>query len=114
MRGSDPQATECSRALRRNPTDAEIRLWHHLRDRRLAGFKFRRQLPIGPYFADFGCAQRRLIIELDGGQHAEQAAPDARRSAYLNEQGYTVIRFWNDQVLKETDAVLEEILRCLG
>ena len=114
MRGSDPQATDRSRILRRNQTAAETRLWHHLRDHRLAGFKFRRQLPIGPYFADFVCAQRRLIIELDGGQHAEQADQDARRSAYLSKQGYTVIRFWNDQVLKETDAVLEEILRCLG
>jgi len=113
MRGPDAQTTARSRSLRRNQTDAEARLWHHLRDRRLAGCKFRRQVPFGPYFADFACAEKRLIVELDGGQHSEQAARDAQRSAYLQQQGFTVLRFWNDQVLRETDAVLEEILRHL-
>jgi very-short-patch-repair endonuclease len=114
MRGPDTQATTRSRVLRRNQTDTEARLWHHLRDRRLAGCKFRRQVPLGPYFADFVCADKQLVIELDGGQHANQMDRDDQRSAYLNEQGYTVLRFWNDQVLRETDAVLEEILRHLG
>jgi len=113
MRGPNVLATARSRALRRNQTDAEARLWHHLRDRRLAGCKFRRQVPLGPYFADFACAEKCLIIELDGGQHAELAARDAQRSAYLQQRGFTVLRFWNDQVLRETDAVLEEILRHL-
>lgn len=91
-----------------------MQLWHHLRDRRLSGFKFRRQVPVGPYFADFCCAEQRLIVELDGGQHVEQQAYDAERSLYLREQGFTVLRFWNDQVLQETEAVLEEILRQLA
>jgi len=114
MRGPNVLATARSRALRRNQTDAEARLWHHLRDRRLAGCKFRRQVQLGPYFADFACAEKWLIIELDGGQHAELAVRDAQRSAYLQQRGFTVLRFWNDQVLRETDAVLEEILRHLG
>ena len=114
MRGPDDKATARSRSLRRAQTDAETRLWHHLRDRRLAGCKFRRQFPLGTYFADFACPEKRLIVELDGGQHVEQAAQDEQRSDYLREQGFTVLRFWNDQVLLETDAVLEEILRHLG
>ena len=113
MRGPDDRATTRSRALRRHSTDAEARLWHHLRDRRLAGCKFRRQVPLGPYFADFACVEKRLIVELDGGQHAEQAQRDSQRSEALREQGFTVLRFWNDQVLQQTDAVLEEILRHL-
>jgi len=79
----------------------------------VAGCKFRRQVPLGPYFADFACMEKRLIVELDGGQHAEQADRDAQRSAYLRQQGFTVLRFWNDQVLRGTDVVLEEILRQL-
>jgi very-short-patch-repair endonuclease len=114
MRGPDTQATTRSRTLRRSQTDAEVRLWYYLRDRRLAGHKFRRQFPLGPYFADFACAEKQLIIELDGGQHAEQAMRDESRSTYLREQGFVVLRFWNDQVLCQTDAVLEEILRHLG
>jgi very-short-patch-repair endonuclease len=114
MRGADTQATARSRALRRNQSDAESRLWYHLRDRRLGGCKFRRQFPVGPYVADFACVDRRLIVELDGGQHALQVERDARRSAYLEQQGFTVLRFWNDQVLRETEAVLEEILRHLA
>lgn len=113
MRGPDVQATARSRVLRRNQTEAETRLWHHLRDRRLAGCKFRRQVPLGPYFADFACVEKRLIVELDGGQHAEQLARDAQRSAFLQQQGFIVLRFWNDQVLREIDAVMQEILRYL-
>ena len=114
MRGPDAPATVRSRALRSNQTDAEARLWHHLRDRRLAGHKFRRQVSLGPYFADFACTEKRLIVEVDGGQHADQSVQDEQRSAYLRELGFTVLRFWNNQVLRETDAVLEEILRHLG
>ena len=114
MRGADPLATGRSRALRRNQTDAEARLWHRLRDRRLSGHKFRRQVPLGPYFADFACMEKKLVVELDGGQHVEQAEQDTARSAFLHAQGFTVLRFWNDQVLRQTEAVLEEIQRHLG
>jgi very-short-patch-repair endonuclease len=97
--------------LRKNQTDAERLLWRHLRDRRLAGHKFRRQHPIGAFIADFVCIERRLVIELDGGQHVLQIEDDNRRSLYLKSKGYGVVRFWNDEVLKETQAVLEAILR---
>jgi very-short-patch-repair endonuclease len=94
--------------LRHRLTETEQRLWRHLKLRQLLGFKFRRQVPIGPYIADFSCVEAKLIVELDGGQHVE-SAHDIRRSAYLETQGFRVLRFWNDQVFKETDAVLELI-----
>lgn len=100
--------------LRKSSTDAELRLWLRLKNRNLAGFKFRRQHPIPPYIADFVCLEQKLIVELDGGQHAEQAPRDAERTAYLESKGFRVIRFWNDDALKQTDAVLEEILRQLN
>jgi len=96
--------------LRRNQTDAEQLLWGWLRARRLCGFKFRRQEILGPYVADFACLEPKLVIEVDGGQHAEQARQDARRTEYLEALGYRVIRFWDDEVLRDRDAVLEEIL----
>ena len=114
MRGGRPRTTERSRALRQGQTDAEKLLWRNLRDRQLAGCKFKRQLPIGSYFADFACAEKRLIVELDGGQHVEQVSYDDHRTRFLQSQGYRVLRFWNDQALKETSAVLEEILRVLS
>ncbi len=88
-------------------------MWKHVRAKRFLGFKFRRQHRIGPYFADLCCVERRLIIELDGSQHAEQAPKDAGRTAYLSEQGYRVIRFWNEQVHIEMDNVLEAIYAAL-
>jgi very-short-patch-repair endonuclease len=97
-------------ALRRNSTDAEALLWHHLRNRRLLDLKFRRQRPIGPYFADFACIEIGLVIELDGGQHAEQLACDAQRAAVMEQLGFRTLRFWNHEVLNQTDAVLEKIL----
>ncbi len=97
--------------LRKSATDAELRLWLHLKDRNLGGFKFRRQHPIPPYIVDFICLDRKLIVELDGGQHAEQITRDAERTACLESKGFRVIRFWNDVALKQTDVVLEEILR---
>lgn len=99
-----------ARALRSGPTDAESLLWFHLRDRRLGGFKFRRQRPIGPYFADFTCVEEKLVIELDGGQHVEQAERDAERTACLEREGFRVLRFWNNDVLTQTPLVLEQIL----
>jgi very-short-patch-repair endonuclease len=99
--------------LRRNQTDAERRLWRHLRSRRLLGLRFRRQHPIGPYFADFACLELRLVIELDGGQHADPRGleRDRVRTAALEERGYEVIRFWNNDVLRDTQAVLATIAR---
>jgi very-short-patch-repair endonuclease len=97
-----------ARRLRRNQTDAERVLWFRLRDRRLDGLKFKRQVPIDKYVVDFCCAEARLIIELDGGQHATR--DETNRSAVLEAMGYLVLRFWNNDVLQNTDGVLEEIL----
>ena len=97
-----------ARRLRRSMTDAEHRLWFHLRNRALMGCKFRRQHPIGPYIADFACIEHRLIVEADGGQHADSGA-DRDRTRFLASCGYRVLRFWNNDVLARTDAVLEQI-----
>ena len=104
------RARDRARALRRGMTDAELRLWFHVRDRRLAGYRFRRQHPIGSYFADFACVERRLIVELDGGQHTAADAADSRRTAYLNRSGWRVIRFWDSDALKHPQLVLDAIL----
>ena len=100
-----------ARALRDGSTDAERLVWRHLRDRQLDGHKFRRQHPVGPYFADFACIDAGLIIELDGGQHFEPdaAESDARRTQVLGANGFHVLRFDNRQVLVETAAVLSVI-----
>jgi adenine-specific DNA-methyltransferase len=98
-----------TRSLRRNATDAEITLWQHVRNRRLGGFKFRRQATVGHQVVDFLCAEKRLIVEVDGGQHTPEV--DAARTARLEALGYRVIRFWNNDVLGNTDGVLETILR---
>jgi very-short-patch-repair endonuclease len=101
-----------TRSLRQRMTDAETRLWYLLRSRRLADAKFRRQFPIGPYVADFFCHESGLIIEVDGGQHADNQR-DAERTRYLERRGYAVLRFWNDEVLKSQDAVQAKILEVL-
>jgi very-short-patch-repair endonuclease len=97
MRGPDAISTGRARTLRRQSTRAETVLWRHLRGRQLAGCKFVRQEPIGPYFVDFICRERHLVIEVDGGQHAENAA-DAERDAVLRGLGYRIIRVWNNDV----------------
>mgnify|MGYP001036973652 CR=1 FL=1 len=97
-----------ARALRTATTDAETKLWYHLRAKRLGGLKFRRQHPMPPYVADFYCEELRLVIELDGSQHNEQS--DSTRTHVLLRRGLFVLRFWDNQVLRETDAVLEAIL----
>lgn len=102
-------ARETARRLRRRATPAEQLLWRHVRSRQLAGLKIRRQAPIGPFIVDFLCDQARLIIELDGGQHARENARDAARSSRLMALGYRVIRFWNNEVLENTEAVLTQI-----
>ena len=101
------------RELRKNLTDAEKRLWRHIRNRQLLGCKFRRQAPIGKYIVDFVCFEKRVIIELDGGQHALRQEDDHHRTAWLESQGFTVIRFWNHDVLREVEAVKEVIVRSL-
>lgn len=97
-----------ARSLRRRSTEAETLLWHHLRARQLGGCKFRRQLELGPYIADFVCIEKKLIIEADGGQHGE--LQDGERTEYLRGLGYRVLRFWNHEILTNLDAVLELIL----
>ena len=103
-----------ARQLRKNSTDAERLLWFHLRARRMNSLKFRRQQPIGPYIVDFICFEKKLIIEVDGGQHNENKNKDMTRTQWLNNQGYQVIRFWNHEVLQNSIDVLEEIWRHCG
>jgi very-short-patch-repair endonuclease len=91
-------------------TDAEQRLWQALRNRQLGGWKFRRQYPVGPFIADFACVEKKLVVEVDGGQHAKGLEKDHKRSEYLELRGYRVLRFWDNQVLQETDSVLEAIM----
>jgi very-short-patch-repair endonuclease len=98
-----------ARALRGAPTDAELRLWRLLRDRRLSDLKFRRQVPIGPYIVDYLCVASRLIIEADGSQHAGNRSDEAR-DVYLLRKGWRVLRFWNHEVIQNRDGVLETIL----
>jgi very-short-patch-repair endonuclease len=100
---------ERARLLRKHQTDAETRLWHCLRNRQLLGLKFRRQHAIDHYIVDFVCADLKLVVEIDGGQHAENYQYDQRRTAHLESLDYKVIRFWNNEVLTETEAVLESI-----
>ncbi|RWB54526.1 MAG: endonuclease domain-containing protein [Mesorhizobium sp.] len=98
-----------ARSLRREMTEAENKLWQELRDRRLDRIKFRRQAPIGKYVADFVCPEARLIIEIDGSQHADSES-DLARGAELKARGFRVLRFWNDDVLKDLDSVCDTII----
>ena len=98
-----------SRQLRRRQTDCERYLWRFLRDRRFLGLKFRRQHPIGPFVVDFCCLESRVILELDGGQHISAHCYDRKRSQYLEQEGYRVLRFWDNEVLREVDAVFAKI-----
>jgi very-short-patch-repair endonuclease len=102
-----------ARALRADSTKAERKLWSLLRGRQLAGAKFRRQVPIDRYIADFACVDARLIVELDGGQHAEQEAYDEVRRARLEEVGWRVIRFWNNDVIENAEGIADDILAAL-
>ena len=103
-----------ARRLRRDQTDAERALWFRLRDRRLNGMKFRRQMPIRSYVVDFCCEAARLVVELDGGQHVERAPEDTERTAELERYGYLVLRFWNNDVLSNIDGVLATIIATGG
>ena len=95
-----------ARSLRKNQTDVEQLVWQHLRNRQLYNYKFRRQFPIEPYVADFACLELKLIIELDGGRHACQINYDEQRSLFLEQRGFKVIRFWNNDVIENTVGVL--------
>ena len=112
MRGRDRFIVTRARRLRRDSTDAEMRLWLRLRDRRLSGFKFARQHSIGCYIVDFVCRERRLIVEVDGGQHAGNIH-DRIRDDNLTAEDYRVLRFWNTDVLSNMDGVLTTILAAL-
>ncbi|PBC08335.1 endonuclease domain-containing protein [Mesorhizobium sp. WSM3859] len=104
-----PAKRKFARSMRREPTEAEDRLWHELRGRRLDNIKFKRQVPIGRFVADFVCAEARLIVEIDGSQHAE-SRHDQERDAELKARGFRVLRFWNDDILRELDAVCDTII----
>ena len=101
------------RALRNRPTEAEHRLWQYLRGRQLAGCKFRRQHPYGDYILDFACLERKIALELDGGQHADDVAYDTGRSRFLENAGFKVLRFWNHDVFDNIEGVVEVILDSL-
>ncbi|MGR8997525.1 MAG: endonuclease domain-containing protein [Gammaproteobacteria bacterium] len=101
--------TNKARSLRKNQTDVEQLLWKQLCNRNLYNHKFRRQFPIEPYIADFVCLELKLIIELDGGQHANRINYDEQRSLFLEQRGFRVIRFWNNDVFENTVGVLEAI-----
>jgi len=104
---------ERARDLRRNMTEAENRFWYYVRDRRLGGHKFVREKVIGNYIADFVCREKKLIIELDGGQHMTAVEYDRQRTTYLETQGYTVLRIWNDEIFKNISGVAEKILNLI-
>ena len=102
-----------AQSLRTKQTDAERKLWLRLRARQLNGLKFRRQHPIGRYIVDFCCPEHHLVVELDGSQHAVRVDRDQRRTAFLGRQGYRVIRYWDNEVLTDLEAALEDILRAV-
>ena len=101
------------KALRKNQTEAETLLWRRIRNRQLGGYKFRRQHFFPPYVVDFLCIEKRLVIELDGGQHASAVEADERRTKFLEQKGFSVVRFWNNEVLGDAETVLERILELL-
>ncbi|RWM35342.1 endonuclease domain-containing protein [Mesorhizobium sp.] len=105
-----------AKSMRRVMTDAELKLWNELRAHRLMGMSFRRQVPIRPYIVDFACSVHRLIVEVDGSQHAnaEHSRRDDVRSAYLSDSGWTILRFWNDDVIRDIDNVCQHIVIAAG
>jgi len=107
--GETMKLVEQARKLRKESTDAEKRLWSHLRAHRYGGHKFKRQQPIGPYIVDLVCFDARLVIEIDGGQHADETERDSARDAWLAREGFRVLRFWNNEVLGNTEGVMQQI-----
>jgi very-short-patch-repair endonuclease len=102
-----------ARELRKSMTEAERKLWRGLRMRQMHGYKFRRQFPVGSYIVDFVCLEARLIVEVDGGQHADETYGDVERDEWLKSQNFRILRYWNNQVLNELDCVLDDIARAL-
>lgn len=111
--GGEPMSAETPRALRRRQTDAERKLWSFLRGHQMAGYQFRRQAPIGRYIVDFACFAKKLVIEVDGGQHADNQR-DVARTQWLESQGFQVIRFWNNDILANSEGVRRAIEIALG
>jgi very-short-patch-repair endonuclease len=107
------QKTAAARRLRANPTEAEKRLWRKLRMQQIRNARFRRQVPVGPFVVDFACIDRRLVIELDGGQHGLQIEADKRRTAWFSGRSWLVLRFWNNEVFKNMDGILDRIASAL-
>lgn len=103
-----------ARELRRQDTAAKARLWNALRARRLGGWRWKRQVPWGPYFLDFLCIEAGVVVEVDGGRHSDQVAYDAARTAHIQRSGLRVIRFWNHEVLEDRSSVCDAILRACG
>jgi very-short-patch-repair endonuclease len=105
-----------ARSMRRALTDAELKLWNELRAHRLMGLGFRRQVPIDRYIVDFACSEHRIVVEVDGSQHGDDASVgyDAQRTAFLQSRGWTVLRFWNDDVLRDIDGVCSHIVAVAG
>ncbi len=108
-----PNIKTNSRKLRSELTEAETHLWQHLKARQVCDKKFRRQHPVGNYILDFACIEARLAIEVDGGQHSEMQSQDNLRTAWLETQGWKVLRFWNNEVLQNIEGVLEKVLKTL-
>ena len=109
-----PRTLAVARKLRSEMTEAEKRIWYFLRANRFSGVRFKRQVPIGPFNVDFACLSEELVIELDGGQHDADAARDAKRAAWLESQGFRVMRFWNNEVFENLDTVLRAIDLAIG
>src|SRR5687768_15017647 len=105
--------TILAQRLRNNATDAERHLWRHLSRRQLGGYTFSRQIPVGRFVCDFMCREARLVVEVDGGQHDDRSPLDAERTEWIESEGYRVLRFWNNEVLENTDGVLQSILERL-
>jgi len=112
MRGGHDSKTARARQLRQRDNDAEEKLWHELRGRRLNGYKFVRQLPIGPYFADFVCREKNLVVEVDGSQHATSQT-DRARDETMNRNGWSVLRIWHADVLQDRGEILDTIVAAL-
>jgi very-short-patch-repair endonuclease len=107
-------ALKTARDLRSNATDAQLRLWSALRRRQLGGLRFRRQVPLGRFVVDLACYDARLVVEVDGGQHAEHCEEDIARAAWLESRGFRILRFWNNEVFENLEGVLESIRVAAG
>jgi adenine-specific DNA-methyltransferase len=112
-RTPEGMSNSTARALRKRPTEAESKLWAGLRELGPAGYKFRRQSPVGRYVCDFVCFSRKLIVEVDGSQHAENTVGDQQRTKWLESRGFRVLRFWNGEVLRDAQTVLDVIFSVL-